>query len=241
MRTIPERRSMYYKVMGGAATTEGNKVFGYLTGYGNIDDGGDRLWKGCAAKSIKERGPESVTPRKIAYLHTHTISLPVGKFTKLEEQDKGLYYEGELSNVPFVQDTVKVQMAEGILNNHSIGYNYVYEEGKIAYNPDDDCIDVFEIDLFEGSILTLGMNENTPFGGFKKFLHNHDHYKELAEKSEKLLKTIKSYNNEIELRSVIQQYQSLLNSAAVELKQYTDKDKKPTNYDYKHLVSLLTK
>lgn len=234
MKTIIEKqkRSIYFKALAGVATVdESDNVFGYLAAFGNKDNDGDRLWKGCCAKSIVERGPASVTARKIAYLHTHNQEVPVGKFTKLEEQDKGLYYEGILSKVPYVQETVKVQLKEQILNNHSIGYNYIPD--KMSWNEEDMCWDIKELDLYEGSLLVLGTNENTPFGGFKKFVDAQDRVKDLHLKAEKALKKINSFNKEYELRGIIQQYQSLLDFAAEEI---TAMKTKPTTFDYKALV-----
>lgn len=234
IKTKP-RRSIWFKDMGGAATVDdSNNVFGYLAGYGNVDDGRDRLHKGCCAKSIKDRGPESTTARKIAMLYHHMMHMPVGRFTKLEEKDQGLYYEGTLDEIPFVTQTLKPQLKSKTINNHSIGYNYIYDDKKLQYNEKEDVLEVFEVDLFEGSFLPLGMNENTPFGGFKKFLENTDDYGSLAESAEKLLKKMKNGGAEYELRSILMKYQSLLDSAAEEI---TAMRKQPKSVDYKYLLN----
>lgn len=235
MKREKVRRSVYFKAIAGVATVdESDNVAGYLAAFGNIDNDRDRLWKGCTLKSIAERGPQSSTPRKIAYLHAHNQQVPVGRFTKLEEQEKGLYYEGLLSKTPYVQHTIKVQMKEKILNNHSIGYNYVWD--KTEYNEEEECFECKEVEVFEGSILVLGMNENTPFAGFKKFFDAQDQVKELHLRAETALKGFKNFNKEYELRNVIQHYQSLLDIAAEELKQFTVKKEKPSIYDFKGLA-----
>lgn len=231
-------RSVYYKDIAGAATVDEatDKIYGYLAAFGNKDDSRDILIKGCFAKSIQERGPQSSTPRKIAFLHAHKQDVAVGKFTKLEEQDKGLYYEADLSKDPFTQSTIKVQLKEGILNNHSVGYNYIWD--KTEYDEASDSFICKELDTFEGSILTLGMNENTPFGGFKKFFDNTDQVKELHLSAEKALRGFKNFNKEYELRKVIKNYQSLLDLAAEEI---TAMKKKPNKFDYKYLADNLIK
>lgn len=237
MRKLKPYRSIYFKAMAGAATVdESDNVFGYLAAFGNIDNDGDRLFRGCFAKSIAERGPGSTTPRKIAYLMGHDQKIPVGVFTKLEEQEKGLYYEATLSKSPYVQHTIKVQMKEKILNNHSVGYNYVAD--KVSYNEEDNCLDCKELDTYEGSVLTLGMNENTPFGGFKKFYEQQDQVKELYQRAELALKGLKNFNREYELRTIMKTYQSLLDVAAEEI---TAMKKKPTTWDYKALANQLDK
>lgn len=242
MKKEKSRRSIYYKALGGVATVdESDKVFGYLAAFGNIDNDRDLLIKGCFAKSIQERGPNSTTARKIAYLHSHDQTNPVGRFTLLEEQDKGLYYEAELSKVPFVQSTVKVQMKEKILNNHSVGYNYVWD--KVEYDEEKDCFICKELDTFEGSILTLGMNENTPLGGFKTWVEKQDRVKQLHLDAEKLLSKLrlKNFEKEYELRTIMQKYQSLLDSAADEINVITAKKSKPTVFDYKYIADNLIK
>lgn len=232
------KRSVYFKALAGAATvdTESDNVFGYLAAFGNVDNDRDLLVKGCFAKSIAERGPQSSTARKIAFLYAHDQATPVGLFTKLEEQDKGLYYEGTLSKTPFVQHTIKTQLKESILNNHSVGYNYVWD--KVEYDEDKDVFICKELDTYEGSVLTLGMNENTPFGGFKAFFDSTDGVKDLNLRAEKALKGFKNFNKEYELRTIIQKYQSLLDVAAEEI---TAMKKKPNRFDYKYLADNLVK
>lgn len=236
MKKVKPNRSIYFKALDGASTVEANKVYDYLAAFGNVDNDRDLLVKGCFAKSIQERGPDSTTARKIAFLYAHNQEVPIGKFTKLEEQEKGLYYEGELSMVPFVQDTLKVQMAEKILNQHSVGYNYVWD--KVEYDENKDAFICKELDTYEGSLLVLGMNENTPFGGFKKFFDNMDKVKEIHLRAEKALKGMKNFNKEFELRTIMQHYQSLLDVAAEEI---TAMKKKPSKFDYKYLADNLIK
>lgn len=236
MKKTKPRRSIYFKAIAGAVTMsddpESNDCFGYLAGYGNVDDGEDLLIKGCCAKSIQERGPNSSTARKIAMLCFHDQRVPAGRFTKLEEQDKGLYYEGTLDTVPYIQHTIKPQLKSKTINQHSIGYNYVWD--KIEWDEDKKAFIVKELDLFEGSFVTLGMNENTAFGGFKKWYESRDDFRDLDERAEKILKKMKNQNSELELRNILQKYQSLLDGAAEEI---TAMKKKPTIFDYKYIAN----
>lgn len=230
---VKEHRSIWFKEFTKASTVskDSNTVFGYLSAFGNIDSDRDIIIKGAFAKSIQERGPESSTARKIAYLFAHDQRVPIGRFTKLEEQDFGLYYEAELDTVPFVQDTVKPQMISKTLNNHSIGYNYVYD--RMEYDQEQDAFICKEISLFEGSVLTLGANENTPVGGFKQYLEQTDKYNEMSMTADKLLKSMGNYANEMELRTILQKYQSLLSYAAEEITAFK---KLPKATDFKYLI-----
>lgn len=230
---VKQHRSVYYKSFAHKAVVEegSNKVTGILNAFGNIDSARDIVIKGAFAKSISERGPGSSTHRKIAFLWMHDMKMPIGRFTKLEETNAGLYYEGELDEIPFSQDTIKPQLKSGTLDQHSIGYNYVYD--KLEYDQEQDAFIVKELDLYEGSIVTLGCNENTPFGGFKDYLDQVDDFRDMSQRADFLIKKMGSYESEIELRNILQKYQSLLDHAAEEI---TAMKGKPRDADYKYLI-----
>ena len=145
---------------------EGNrKVSGYLAAFGNVDSDGDVILKGAFAKSLQERGVNSSSKRKIAYLWQHNMSEPIGRFTELREDEYGLYFEAELDDIP-LGDRVMKQYQSGTLNQHSIGFNYVWDKTEV--DPNDDNVWVLkEVNLFEGSVVTLASNENTPYLGMK--------------------------------------------------------------------------
>lgn len=123
------------------------------------DNDNDIILKGAFAKSIAERGPASATSRKIAYLKYHNWHLPVGPLTELKEDDKYLVAKAKIDPTPEGDDTV-TQYQTGTLNQHSIGYRYVWDKGE--YSEADDAFVWKEINLFEGSVVVAGVNENTP-------------------------------------------------------------------------------
>jgi HK97 family phage prohead protease len=236
MVKVKQQRSAWFKGLAAASTIseEGNQVSGYLAAFGNIDSDRDIIVKGAFSKSIQERGPDSNTHRKIAYLYAHDQKIPLGQFKKLEEQMFGLYYEAVFDKIPFVEQTIKPQMKSGTLNNHSIGYNYVYD--KMEYDESQDAFICREINLFEGSVLTLGSNPNTPVVGFKSYLEQRDDFNSMAIDAERLLKSINHYGNEMELRNILQKYQSLLDHAAEEITAIKSKKSKATLSDYKYII-----
>lgn len=229
-------RAIYYKDLGGASTLKTdensgqNIMTGYLNAFGNRDSHSDIVYKGAFLKSIAERGPSSNTHRKIAFLYSHDMKMPIGQFTLLEEREYGLYYEAKPDLVPYVQSTIIPQVKSGTLNNHSIGYNYVWDKGE--YDEDNETYHWKELELFEGSLLVAGSNENTPFTGFKKLLKTDDRINDMAIRANKLLKNF-NYENEIELRNIICKYQSLLSHAADEITAMRKGPKKP---DMKYIV-----
>lgn len=228
-------KSLYFKT-GGIITTKvddatGEKIpTGFLSSFGNRDSHKDVIHKGAYTKSLRERGPESSTHRKIAFLAHHQMETPIGQFKKLEELETGLYYEGKFDGIPYVKETIIPQLESGTLNQHSIGYNYVFETAE--YDEEKDEFHWFELELFEGSVVTLGANDNTPFTGFKEF-QQLDQISELADKANTLLRTLGDYKKEFELRDILQKYQSLLEYAADEI---TANKKKPRKADLKYLV-----
>ena len=143
-------------------------VTGYLSAFGNVDSDNDIIVKGAFSKSINERFND------IFYLQQHDWTRPLGKFTKLEEDEKGLYFEGEIINTSFGEDQLKLYEA-GIVKEHSIGFITIKSE-----KGSNNARIIKEVKLYEGSAVTLGANSNTPFLGFKSSVNEaKDLYKKI--------------------------------------------------------------
>ena len=137
------------------------KVKGRFASFDTLDSDGDIFVKGTFKKSIKENGPEAKRPR-IAYLYQHDVWQPVGKLTALYETDKGLDFEADIPNTTLGTDVLKMYEA-GILREHSVGIRPI----KWRVDEDKGIRYITENKLWEGSVVTWGANENTPFLGFK--------------------------------------------------------------------------
>ena len=130
-------------------------VTGYLSAFGNKDYDNDVVEKGAFSKSINERKD------KIFFLNQHNWAQPHGKFSVLQEDDKGLYFESEpLIDTSYSSDALKLYEA-GILKEHSIGFVTIKDDQK------DGVRILRELKLYEGSNVTLGANPDTPFTGMK--------------------------------------------------------------------------
>lgn len=138
--------------------------------FGNKDSAGDILVKGCFAKSINERGPQSATNRKIAFLWQHDMYDPIGKALKIEELDDGAYATVQLSNFDAVPNAKRAwyQLNDGDINQFSFGYQYVWD--KMEYIEEEDAFLIKEVVLHEISVVTLGCNEQTEYMGAVKGL-----------------------------------------------------------------------
>ena len=81
----------------------------------------------------------------------------------LEEDDKGLFAVAQLGTSSKGEDAFR-DYDEGIIKEHSIGFQYV--EDKIKFIEDKDMesggfFEVKEVKLWEGSAVTFGANEYT--------------------------------------------------------------------------------
>ena len=139
--------------------TKRRVVTGYLSNFDNKDYDNDIIVKGAFNKSIKER------KGAIWFLNQHNWEQPHGKFSVLQEDSKGLYFESEpLIDVSYSNDVMKLYEA-GIMKEHSIGFSTIKDE----YDSKSKARIIKEVKLYEGSNVTLGANPETPFTGFKSF------------------------------------------------------------------------
>ena len=99
----------------------------YLSTFDQIDADNDMIKKGAFAKSISERGPESTSNRKIAFLRHHDWDWQIGKWLSLEEDDKGLFAVGELGRSTKGNDAF-LDYEDGIIREHSIGFQYMADK-----------------------------------------------------------------------------------------------------------------
>ena len=152
-----------------------------------FDSDMDVLLPGCSAKSLQESGPNSNGAAKIKNVKDHVISDRIGKPTLLDERNfdgnKVLYGESKMLTTTLGDDML-IEYQEGVIDQHSIGFQYIDMEFVTAdakdwksyvdklINPKDanDAGFMFlikEIMLFEWSPVSFGANELTPYLGVK--------------------------------------------------------------------------
>lgn len=139
-------------------------ISGYAAVFNNVDRAKDMLIKGCFAKSIRERGPESAANDKILLLWQHDSREPVGRITKLEEHDRGLYFEAVIDDIE-LGDRVLKQLESGTVNQFSIGFTYVWDQCE--WDKNGEVFIVKEVKLYEISVVTFGCNPETEYLGLK--------------------------------------------------------------------------
>ncbi len=87
---------------------------GYASVFGGVDTYGDTILKGAFETTLRNGRP------KMFYNHKWD-SLPIGKWTKAKEDDKGLFVEGELTPGLTLAQDVRAAMLHGTLDGLSIG------------------------------------------------------------------------------------------------------------------------
>lgn len=134
-------------------------ITGYLAHFGSIDYGKDIIEKGAFTKTLLEgKG-------KYLFLNFHNFDQPHNKFSVLQEDDFGLYFEVKMiEGVTYSMDTLKLYDA-GVLTDQSFGFLPV----KKSFEKKDSVTirRLKEVMFGEGSNVSVGMNKNAKFTGFK--------------------------------------------------------------------------
>lgn len=144
-------------------SSDKREVAVYLAKFDSIDSDNEMIKKGAFSKSIQERGPNSSSNRKIAFLRWHDWEKPIGKFLKLEEDDYGLFAISQLGNSQIGEDAWN-DYNDGIIREHSIGFQYIQDKMRWiddANIPAQGYYMISELKLYEGSAVTFGANSET--------------------------------------------------------------------------------
>lgn len=150
--------------------TVGRRVKVVLSKFDVIDSDDEMIVKGAFAKSLQERGPEATSNRRIAFLRNHDWEHQIGKWITLEETNEGLIGIGELGRTTKATDAF-LDYQDGILREHSIGFNRVFDKIELAQEGLKRYSILKEIQLYEGSGVTFGANSLTPTIDVSKGTH----------------------------------------------------------------------
>tara|TARA_R100001129_G_scaffold179735_1_gene156875 strand:+ start:738 stop:2000 length:1263 start_codon:yes stop_codon:yes gene_type:complete len=131
---------------------------GIFTGYGSIfgneDQGNDIVKKGAFTKSLTQRPPS-----KVKMLFQHKTDEPIGVFTDIYEDNKGLFVKGQLAMGTQKGREAYELLKMGALDGMSIGFKA--DPDKQGYNENKRGVRTLkEVDLMEISLVTFPMNES---------------------------------------------------------------------------------
>lgn len=121
---------------------------GYASVFGEVDLGKDRIERGAFLNSLVERGA-----RGVRMLYQHDPAEPIGAWTVIREDARGLYVEGVLSPGVARAREVFSLMKSGALDGLSIGFRTV----KARSDPKTGVRRILEADLWEISVVTFPM------------------------------------------------------------------------------------
>lgn len=146
--------------------TDGKMTFsGYGAAFNNEDSYGDVIEKGAFTETLEAHRKSGSSP--LMFLnHDMFGSLPIGKWTGMEEDDFGLKVTGELLDTTAGVDTYKALKA-GAINGLSIGFRPVeWAMGEEKYGPRRR---LKKIELLEVSVVTLPANQKARVQDVKSF------------------------------------------------------------------------
>lgn len=145
---------------------------GFFSGYCSVfdveDSYGDVVKAGAYTETIKAWTDKGKMP---PILWQHSRSDVIGVWTKLVEDEKGLYGEGRL----LVKDVAKAREAHALMKAGAIdGLSIGYRVQKWSYNEDDDVLELLAIDLKEVSVVTFPANDESLVDNIKSKLEKGD-------------------------------------------------------------------
>ena len=101
---------------------EGTKTFsGYASVFGGVDSYNDTIVKGAYSQVIEKMASGDMRMPKM-FVNHRSWEIPVGKWTRLVEDEKGLYVEGELTPGNPQADVIKAGMIHETIDGISIGF-----------------------------------------------------------------------------------------------------------------------
>jgi HK97 family phage prohead protease len=121
---------------------------GYASLFGIADGAGDIVMPGAFRDSIARRGGHG-----IRMLFQHDPSRPLGVWTDMREDARGLFVEGELCTSAACVRDIAALVAGGAIDGLSIGFKTV----KAAPSRLTGLRQLFTVDLWEISLVTFPM------------------------------------------------------------------------------------
>ena len=124
-----------------------NGVFeGYASTFGNVDSVGDIIERGAFMDSIKQRMPKM--------LWQHRMDKPIGVYTEIREDNKGLYVKGKLANTTLGNEAAELARM-GAIDSMSIGFSI----DDYEVNREEKTRTIKSLKLFEISLVTFPAND----------------------------------------------------------------------------------
>lgn len=134
--------------------TDERKFSGYANTFDLKDRAGDITQRGAFTKSIAKHAAAGTKVKMLAH---HDTTRPIGVWTSMAEDEKGLFVEGRLTQGVRDADEAYALLKDGALDAMSIGYRVVEEE----YDRKTGANLLHEIDLHEISLVAIPANQES--------------------------------------------------------------------------------
>ena len=152
MKTKQLTRPLEIKAVDDAGTFEG-----YGSVFGTVDSYRDVVLPGAFEKSLEEHRERGSMP---ALLWQHDAREPIGTYTEMHEDKRGLFVKGQLligQSVPNA-DKAHALLRAGAVKGLSIGFNV--PKGGEEFDEERNVWEIKEVDLWETSIVTFPANRD---------------------------------------------------------------------------------
>lgn len=126
-------------------------ISGYASVFGHLDDQGDRVIQGAFSASLKNIQKNNKWPKM---LWQHDPKEPIGQWTKIQQDDQGLYVEGKLLLELQKGREAYALLKEGVIDGLSIGYRVI--EAHKSQFAEERLLS--QLDLLEVSLVTFAAN-----------------------------------------------------------------------------------
>lgn len=152
-----EHRSIKLQIK---AVGDDGKIEGYGSVFGVLDSYADVVAKGAFDKSLAAHKADGTLP---AMLWQHDSSEPIGVWTEMSEDERGLRVLGQIAI-----DTSKGKDAYALLKMNALnGLSIGFVTKAYDYDVDTDVRTVTEIDLWEVSLVTFPANGKSRIDSIK--------------------------------------------------------------------------
>lgn len=141
--------------------------FGYASVFGGVDAYGDTVMPGAYAKTLQSRQ----RPVQLRWNHYGGV---IGKWTRMQEDEKGLYVEGELTPGHSQAMDVYASLKHGAISGLSIGYRPIKYEKN-----DSGGLNLQEIELVEVSVVESPADNAAQISDVKSAIEQADTLKEI--------------------------------------------------------------
>ena len=150
--------------------TDDRKIKGYAIIWNSVNEFKEKVMRGATLNSLNARGVGSTSGNPILVLKDHRTDQALCRPTVLQEDDYGLWFEGDIiDGVSYADDVVALRKA-GMMQQLSYGFNYMWD--KVEYDATDDTYVIKELKLGEITVLNFSADPKAQTRGFIELQEN---------------------------------------------------------------------